>query len=136
MADAMKLLDACRSPIRRKIMILAEELEQRDEVLTAKGATELLGYGYAIGSVSYHVKQLAEVGALKNVGGEQRRGAWQKYYVPSDGFKATMTDTVALDLITELLETLEGQRITEKRTHAAVLKLAGIIRATGRPVEA
>lgn len=132
----MALVDACRTPIRRQIMILAEEAKMRDETVSAKRTAEKLGE--SVGSVSYHFKVLAKAGALKETGGEQKRGAWQKNYVPSEAFQATMTDTVALDRIAELIEdlaTFEG--ISEgSELYAQLGKLSSVIRATGRPVEA
>lgn len=123
--NAMALVDACRAPIRRKIMILAGEALQTGKVITAKGVAEQLGR--PLSSISYHVVQLAKAGALEVVGGQQERGAWQKHYQPSEAFRAQITDTVALDQIAELIDGFKPVNLE---------KVAGIIRATGRPVEA
>lgn len=129
--NAMALVDACRTPIRRKIMILAEEAKAKGETISAKQAGDKLGV--PLGPISYHFKVLFEAGALKVVGGEQKRGAWQKHYLPSRAFEATMTDTVALDQIAELIDSIEGPHALPD---SAVALIAGLCRATGRPVEA
>lgn len=128
---AMELVDSCRTPIRRKIMILAEEVAQRKEFVTAKGLQEALGYKDIdkLSQVSYHVRALWKAGALKDIGGERIRGAYQTHYVPSKAFQATMTDTVALDQIAEVIEGQQPHRLQAKT-------IVNILRATGRPVEA
>jgi predicted ArsR family transcriptional regulator len=113
--------------MRRKIMILAEEAKAREETVTAKGMADKLHLN--LNGLSYHVKELAKAGALEVVGGEQLRGAWQKHYLPTEAFQATMTDTVALDQIAELVE--EGISFAKNQA-----ELFEIVRATGRPVEA
>lgn len=122
----MALVDACRTPIRRGIMILAEEARAKGETISAKRAADALDVG--LSGLSYHVKELAKAGALEEVGGEQKRGAWQKNYIPSEAFQATMTDTVALDQIAELIDEANGYNVSESDVRR-------IVRATGRPVE-
>lgn len=128
--NAMALVDACRAPIRRKIMILAEEAQAREETISAKRAADSLEVG--LSGLSYHFKVLVEAGALKKVRGEQKRGAWQKNYVPSEAFQATMTDTVALDQIAETLE----DDLSTPPYEETVYEIKRLLRATGRPVEA
>jgi hypothetical protein len=125
--NAMALVDVCRSPIRREIMILASELAASGETVTAKEVGIRLGR--PLTNVSYHVAKLAEAGAFSVDGGVQKRGAWQRHYLPSEAFRATMTDTVALDRIAELID---GKTLVD----ATGEKIANVIRATGRPVEA
>lgn len=127
--NAMALVDACRTPIRRKIMILAEEAKAKGETISAKRAADKLDVN--LSGLSYHVKCLAKAGALEEVSGEQKRGAWQKNYVPSEAFQATMTDAVALDQIAELVEA-QPEHMSRKLAEP----LVKLIRATGRPVEA
>lgn len=124
--NAMALVDACRTPIRRKIMILAQEADAQQLRVTSTSLAEALGT--SLGSTSYHVTQLVKAGALKEDGGVQKRGAWQRHLVPSKAFQATMTDTVALDQLAEHIE--------EFPKSIASSRIAEIIRATGRPVEA
>lgn len=128
--NAMALVDACRTPIRRKIMILAEEAKAEGDTISAKRAANKLGVN--LSSLSYHIQELAKAGALQEAGGEQKRGAWQKNYVPSEAFQATMTDTVALDQIAELID---GRGINQELGQTRRAKLIQLIRATGRPVE-
>lgn len=123
--NAMALVDACRTPLRRKIMILAEEMDAAGETISAKQAGDKLGV--PLSPISYHFKVLFEAGALEVVGGEQKRGAWQKHYLPSSAFQATMTDTVALDQIAELID---GKILM----NPPAAKIVSIVRATGRPV--
>lgn len=125
--SAMALVDACRSPIRRRIMILAEEADAQQLRVTAKSLSEALDK--KIATVSYHVAQLVKAGALREDGGVQKRGAWQRHLAPTEAFQATMTDTVALDRIAELVD---GKPLTAAR----FLELKKTVRATGRPVEA
>ncbi len=126
--NAMALVDACRGPIRRQIMVLAEEAYAAEKPVTAKGLAKALNK--PLSNVSYYVTELFKAGALEVVGGEQKRGAWQKSYAPTKAFQTTMTDTVALDQIAEKLDAS-----VQKRT-AFELGLIEIVRATGRPVEA
>lgn len=128
---AMAFVDACRTPIRRKIMILAEEAQAVDQPVTAKGLADSLELN--LSGLSYHVKELAKAGALRVTGGSQKRGAWQKEYTPTEAFQATMTDTVALDQIAELID---GRGISQELGQTRRAKLIQVIRATGRPVEA
>lgn len=123
----MDLIDGCRSPIRRRIMQLATEAAHQGKTVSAYGLAKALKQH--IGSTSYHVRFLAEAGALTLADTRQRRGTFQKLYVPSEAFQATMTDTVALDRIAECLE--DG--ISLAKNQAQLFKL---VRATGRPVEA
>lgn len=133
--NAMALVDACRSPIRRKIMILAEEAHAAEETVTAKGLSDKLGR--PLSNVSYYVAALAKAGALETVGGSQKRGAWQKTYAPSKAFQATMTDTVALDQIAELMdEGLPKNQGIQNFREDQFFRALKIVRATGRPVEA
>jgi len=113
-------------------MILAEELAAKEDgdALTAKAASDQLGR--SLSSISYHVVELAKAGALEVIGGEQKRGAWQKHYEPSDAFRATMTDTVALDQIAELIDGEAGFGLSVGQIDS----LKQTVRATGRPVEA
>jgi DNA-binding transcriptional ArsR family regulator len=127
--NAMALVDACRSPIRRKIMILAEEAALTGKVVTAKSVSEQLDG--ELSSVSYHINQLLSAGALQVVGGEQQRGAWQRHLLPTEAFKAQMTDTVVLDRIAELMD---GSLFESSGPTAD--ELIALIRASGRPVEA
>lgn len=127
--STMELLDACRSPIRRQIMVLAEEARQAETHLTIKKAFEALDGSTGIGSTSYHVNSMAEAGLLEKVGGERIRGAYQAWYAPSAAFQVTLSDTVALDQIAEFIEGLRAMPVPCK-------KIAAIIRTTGRPVEA
>jgi len=129
MRDTMKLVNICRSPIRRQIMLLAEEVEARGDVLTASLVNKEILKGERLSSASYHVGELAKAGALEIVGGERKRGAYQDYYKPTKAFRASMTDTVALDQIAELIDTAGFN-------DGALEKLVGIVQATGRPVEA
>lgn len=130
--NAMALVDVCRTPIRRKIMILASELEAEGMPITAKGMSIRLEE--PLSGFSYHVNQLAKAGALEVDGGAQKRGAWQKHYLPSEAFQATMTDTVALDQIAELVD--GRMRVNGEDAALWLGEIAEIIRATGRPVEA
>lgn len=130
MSTAMELVDACRSPIRRQIMLKAEELCQEEKPLTATAASRCLEID--ISKASFHVAKLYKLGALKKSGGRRVRGAYQAYYAPSGAFKATMVDTVALDQIAELVDGLPGVQAKA----IAVDTMVPIIRATGRPVEA
>lgn len=125
----MDLIDACRSPIRRQIMQLASEAALTGKTLTAKGVAEALNR--PLSGASYHVKALFEGGALRVVAKEQHRGALQTHYVPSKAFQATMTDTVALDQIAELIEETGNPQDPE-----FLWGLLKIVRSTGRPVEA
>lgn len=127
----MALVDACRSPIRRKIMILVEEAWSNEEESTAKGIADRLDLN--LSRISYHVTELFKAGALEVMGGEQKRGAWQKSYAPSEAFRATMTDTVVLDQIAELIDSEDSSVLEKSKT---LRKLVPLIRATGRPVEA
>jgi predicted ArsR family transcriptional regulator len=128
--NAMALVDACRTPMRRKIMILAGEAKAEGKMISAKQAADKLAV--ALSPISYHFKVLFEAGALEVVGGEQKRGAWQKHYLPSEDFEVTMTDTVALDQIAELVDDWDPLN-NRPRDIPAIVKA---IRATGRPVEA
>lgn len=135
--DVMALVDACRTPIRRKIMILAQEAYAIKQPVTAKGLSEKLQK--PLSNVSYYVAGLAKAGALEVVGGSQKRGAWQKAYAPTGLFQATMSDTVALDRIAELMDGLpagEASKPNKVRWESLKDELVKIIRATGRPVEA
>lgn len=120
---AMDLVDACRSPIRREIMATAETLHAEGTTITAKGLAVKLQR--PLTNVSYHVVELLKVGALEETGGEQKRGAWQRHFAPTEGFRASMTDTVALDRIAEFIDGYPQYK-----------GIAKIIRDTGRPVEA
>lgn len=128
--NAMALVDACRTPLRRKIMILASELEAAGEPITASKMSDRLNF--PLSGFSYHVKKLAEAGALELDGGVQKRGAWQKHYRVSRAFEATMTDTVALDQIAETLDNDLSTPPYEETVH----EIKRLLRATGRPVEA
>ena len=129
-AGTMDLVDACRTPIRRLILTAAGELQAAGEQVTAKAiATKL---SRPLTNISYHVAELRKAGALVQEGGEQKRGAWQKQYALSEEFQATMTDTVALDQIAELIDGLPGP----KTKAIAADEIVQIVRATGRPVEA
>jgi len=123
----MDLIDACRSPLRRQIMQTAEEAAHLGKTVSADGIAKALKRN--LGSTSYHVKLLAAAGALELADTRQVRGALQKLYVPSEAFRAEMTDTIALDLIAELIDGKSFTDIIRK-------DLIKLIRATGRPVEA
>lgn len=128
--NAMALVDACRTPIRRKIMILAEEANAQQLRVTAKSLSEMLDI--PLSTASYHAKELVKAGALKTQGGIQKRGAWQRFLVPTEAFQASMTDTVALDQIAETLDDDLSTPPYEETVH----EIKRLLRATGRPVEA
>ena len=128
---AMALVDVCRTPTRRKIMVLASELEAAGKPITAKGMSDKLHS--PLSGFSYHVNRLVKAGALEPDGGTQKRGAWQKQYRVSRAFENTMTDTVALDQIAELFD---GYRTADNGPAGIFNELGDLIRATGRPVEA
>lgn len=134
---AMELTDLCRTPVRRNIMALAEAAAQRQESVTATSLMRGLGYkdNSKLGVISYQVKVLREGRALKCIGGKQVRGAYQKHYVPARSFQATMTDTVALDQIAELLDSASIADMPRLLVKQRVTELGEIVKATGRPVE-
>jgi len=115
-------------------MLLAAEEAAKGRHLTAKGVQKAFGFkgNDKLSRLSYQVKTLWQLGALECVGGEQIRGAYQKHYVPSKAFQATMTDTVALDQIAELIDNASGPGFSQ----ALRAKLVQIVQAAGRPVEA
>lgn len=113
--------------IRRKILQAAREAHATGRLVSPIGLHKRLKR--PMGSVSYHVKVLREEGALELLETIPRRGAAEHLYGINEDLLAEIGDSVALDQVAELVE-----EVPTNGPHRQ--KLAQIIRATGRPVEA
>lgn len=116
------------NPLRRQVLQAAEEAHAQGRLVSPIGLHKQLEA--PLGQVSYHVKVLREAGALKLLDTVPRRGASEHLYGINEDFLAEITDAVALDRITELIDNREGT--DDER----LMRLKEIIRSTGRPLEA
>ena len=114
--------------LRRGIFQAAQEAHAAGKLVSPVGLHRQLKA--PLPKTSYHVKILAEAGALKLMEQIPRRGALENLYGINEDFLAEITDAVALDQIAELVDDERGL------VAAQVEKLKGIVRSTGRPVEA
>jgi DNA-binding transcriptional ArsR family regulator len=74
-----KLLVALRHPIRRRVLL---ETRGGEEPMSPKGMAAQLRM--PVSNVSYHVRVLAECGALRLVGTQPKRGSMQHFYEVSE----------------------------------------------------
>ena len=116
--------------LRRDILQAAQEAHAAGRLVSPVGLHRQLKA--PLPKTSYHVKVLAEVGALRLMDQIQRRGAFENLYGINEDFLAEVTDAVALDQIAEALEDDLCHPPYEETMHA----LHEIVRSTGRPVEA
>lgn len=75
--DWATLVPFCVHPLRVTII---EALVWIGKPLSATDIKKILDNGTTVGLVSYHVKELAKVGAIKKVRSRQVRGAVETYY--------------------------------------------------------
>ena len=87
------LLDALHHPLRRNL--LRRYLESR-VMLSPKELADLEKQSLSL--VSYHVRQLDKLGAIKVVGHRQVRGALQHFYLPTRPVKRSNLVRAALGM--------------------------------------
>jgi DNA-binding transcriptional ArsR family regulator len=121
-----RLVKAISHPIRHRVLVLLNErVASPNEI-----AREL---GESLGRVSYHVRQLAEVGAVELVRTEPRRGAVEHFYRAitrawfSDADWAKLPETTRRGIFAEHLERIgadvlsaaEGAGFDDDRAHVS-----------------
>jgi len=115
--------------LRREILQAAQEAHAQGRLVSPVGLSRQLKR--PLNKVSYHFKVLREEKALNLLETIPRRGANEHLYGIEEDLLAEVQDSVALDQIAELIDTrnIPTQSANEGR-------IAQIVRATGRPVEA
>jgi hypothetical protein len=112
--------------LRREILQAAQEAHAQGRLVSPVGLSKQLDV--PLSKLSYHVKVLVGEGGLELLDEQPRRGAVEHLYGINEDLLAEITDSVALDQITELLDgTVVGRANPE---------ILDIVRSTGRPVEA
>ncbi|MGN6586167.1 MAG: hypothetical protein ACTHKT_01685 [Solirubrobacterales bacterium] len=112
------LLDALRHPLRRALLhryVVAEE----------PTSPKYLAHSMRqpLSSVSYHVRELAKLGAVELVEEEQRRGSVEHFYEPTELVTETVWALAAMGLRPPLAEgepyLLTPEAIAEIKAHIA-----------------
>lgn len=107
---------AASHPIRLQILAALEEEEPRSPSELSQELDD------ALGTISYHIRVLERLGAVREVKQRQVRGAVEHFYSRTADY-ALLDPDHALDEIATLL-----------RGRSSISEIVGVVRATGRRV--
>jgi len=112
------LLDALRHPLRRALL---HRYVTAEEPTSPKYLAQSMKQ--PLSSVSYHVRELAKLGALEIAEEEQRRGAVEHFYEPTELVAGTLWALAAMGLRPLLAEgepyLLTPEAIAQVKAHVA-----------------